>query len=143
MTLFATHYFELTTLATEIDGIANVHLEAAEHHDGIVFLHAVKDGPANRSYGLAVAQLAGVPREVIIRARDYLAALEAPGLHGGGNANPRQTELALSEPAVALPTTADRVALELGDINPDALSPRQALDALYRLRKILDGAGSD
>ena len=66
-TLFATHYFELTTLAAEIEGCANVHLDATEHGDGIVFLHAVKDGPANRSYGLQVAQLAGVPREVIAR----------------------------------------------------------------------------
>ena len=64
-TLFATHYFELTTLAAEVEGCANVHLDATEHGDGIVFLHAVKDGPANRSYGLQVAQLAGVPREVI------------------------------------------------------------------------------
>ena len=75
-TLFATHYFELTSLANEIEGIANVHLDATEHRDGIVFLHAVKEGPASRSYGLAVAQLAGVPREVIAAAREYLAALE-------------------------------------------------------------------
>ncbi len=74
--LFATHYFELTNLAQEMDGIANVHLDATEHRDGIVFLHAVKDGPASRSYGLAVAQLAGVPRETIAAAREYLAALE-------------------------------------------------------------------
>ena len=72
-TLFATHYFELTSLAHEIDGCANVHLDATEHRDGIVFLHAVKEGPASRSYGLAVAQLAGVPREVIAAAREYLA----------------------------------------------------------------------
>ena len=75
-TLFATHYFELTSLANEIDGCANVHLDATEHRDGIVFLHAVKEGPASRSYGLAVAQLAGVPREVIAAAREYLVALE-------------------------------------------------------------------
>ena len=71
-TLFATHYFELTNLANEIEGCANVHLDATEHRDGIVFLHAVKEGPASRSYGLAVAQLAGVPREVIAAAREYL-----------------------------------------------------------------------
>ena len=85
-TLFATHYFELTSLAQEMDGIANVHLDATEHRDGIVFLHAVKDGPASRSYGLAVAQLAGVPREVIAAAREYLVALEKGGSH---NAMPR------------------------------------------------------
>src|SRR5690242_19611286 len=79
-TLFATHYFELTSLAQEIDGIANVHLDATEHRSGIVFLHAVKEGPASRSYGLAVAQLAGVPREVIAAAREYLAVLEKGGV---------------------------------------------------------------
>ena len=79
-TLFATHYFELTSLAQEMDGIANVHLDATEHRDGIVFLHAVKDGPASRSYGLAVAQLAGVPREVIAAAREYLAGAGERGL---------------------------------------------------------------
>ena len=76
-TLFATHYFELTNLATEVEGCANVHLDATEHGDGIVFLHAVKEGPASRSYGLQVAQLAGVPRNVIAQARRYLEALES------------------------------------------------------------------
>jgi hypothetical protein len=76
-TLFATHYFELTTLAQEVEGCVNVHLDATEHGDGIVFLHAVKEGPANRSYGLQVAQLAGVPHEVIAQARHYLETLEA------------------------------------------------------------------
>jgi DNA mismatch repair protein MutS len=75
-TLFATHYFELTELAGEIPSVANVHLDATEHTDGIVFLHAVKPGPASRSYGLAVAQKAGVPREVIETARSYLEKLE-------------------------------------------------------------------
>ncbi len=75
-TLFATHYFELTELADGIPSIANVHLDATEHRDGIVFLHAVKPGPANKSYGLQVAQKAGVPREVIESARAYLERLE-------------------------------------------------------------------
>ncbi len=75
-TLFATHYFELTELADEIPSVANVHLDATEHGDGIVFLHAVKPGPASRSYGLQVAQKAGVPREVIESARTYLEKLE-------------------------------------------------------------------
>ena len=75
-TLFATHYFELTELADEIPGVANAHLDATEHGDGIVFLHAVKPGPASRSYGLAVAQKAGVPRDVIQTARTYLEKLE-------------------------------------------------------------------
>ena len=76
-TLFATHYFELTALAAEVEGCANVHLDATEHGEGIVFLHAVKDGPANRSYGLQVAQLAGVPLKVIREARGFLEALES------------------------------------------------------------------
>jgi DNA mismatch repair protein MutS len=75
-TLFATHYFELTELADAIPEVANVHLDATEHADGIVFLHAVKPGPASRSYGLQVAQKAGVPREVIESARGYLERLE-------------------------------------------------------------------
>ncbi len=78
-TLFATHYFELTDLATEVEGCANVHLDATEHGDGIVFLHAVKEGPASRSYGLQVAQLAGVPREVIAQA----AAISKRWSHSG------------------------------------------------------------
>src|SRR5262249_35863842 len=86
-TLFATHYFELTTLATEVDGCANVHLDATEHGDGIVFLHAVKEGPANRSYGLQVAQLAGVPRDVIAQARQYLEALESQRDQHNGSAS--------------------------------------------------------
>ena len=76
LTLFATHYFELTALAAEMEGCANVHLDAVEHKDGIVFLHAVEDGPANRSYGLQVAKLAGVPAETIRQARAYLARLD-------------------------------------------------------------------
>jgi DNA mismatch repair protein MutS len=75
-TLFATHYFELTELADEFASVANVHLDATEHGDGIVFLHAVKPGPASRSYGLQVAQKAGVPREVIETARRYLERIE-------------------------------------------------------------------
>jgi len=81
-TLFATHYFELTELADRVPAVANVHLDATEHADGIVFLHAVKPGPASRSYGLAVAQKAGVPRAVIESARNYLEKLEQR--HRGG-----------------------------------------------------------
>ena len=83
-TLFATHYFELTALASQLDCCANVHLDATEHGDSLVFLHAVKEGPANRSFGLQVAQLAGVPRAVIAEARRYLAQLEAGSLASAG-----------------------------------------------------------
>ncbi|HEX3836995.1 MAG TPA: DNA mismatch repair protein MutS [Steroidobacteraceae bacterium] len=136
MTLFATHYFELTTLATELEACVNVHLDATEHADGIIFLHAVKDGPADRSYGLQVAQLAGVPREVIARARQFLLGLE----NQRDRARPLspQAELPLLDPP---PAPADEAALALraalAQINPDELSPKAALEALYRLRALL------
>ena len=129
-TLFATHYFELTALAAEVEGCANVHLDATEHGEGIVFLHAVKEGPANRSYGLQVAQLAGVPREVISAARDYLALLEAQRdqrSHAGA-----QADLPFASPAAP----SDAVRTALAALNPDELTPREALEALYRLRAL-------
>jgi len=149
-TLFATHYFELTSLAQEMEGIANVHLDATEHRDGIVFLHAVKDGPASRSYGLAVAQLAGVPREVIAAAREYLIALEKGSLgHGDANHNARargraipahtpQAQLPL-EPPAPLPPDPRLLELEaaLRAVSADDLTPRAALDLVYKLRALL------
>ncbi|MFI4867498.1 MAG: hypothetical protein ACHQDB_10415, partial [Steroidobacterales bacterium] len=98
----ATHYFELTSLADEIDGCANVHLDATEHGDSLIFLHAVKDGPANRSFGLQVAQLAGVPREVIAQARRYMAQLEAGSLASRRAAAAPQAELPLFAAATPL-----------------------------------------
>ncbi|MBL1263563.1 DNA mismatch repair protein MutS [Candidatus Methylomicrobium oryzae] len=130
-TLFATHYFELTTLAEERPSIRNVHLEAMEHGDRIVFLHAVKDGPANQSYGLQVAALAGVPRAVIEKAKSKLAHLENNAyIEQRAESGIDQLDLFSApecHPAVGL----------LGDIDPDALSPKQALDALYRLKALL------
>src|SRR5260370_1059873 len=76
LALFATHYFELTALPSELDGCANLHFDAVEHKNGIVFLHAVEDGPANQSYGLQVAKLAGVPAEALRQARTFLARLD-------------------------------------------------------------------
>jgi DNA mismatch repair protein MutS len=144
-TLFATHYFELTTLATEVEGCANVHLDATEHGDGIVFLHAVKEGPANRSYGLQVAQLAGVPREVITQARHYLEALESQRdqHNSAASAGPRaaQRELPLFAAAPAPPAKRalepDPLRAAIESIDPDELSPKAALETLYRLRKLL------
>ena len=133
MTLFATHYFELTTLAGELEACGNVHLDATEHAEGIVFLHAVKEGPADRSYGLQVAQLAGVPREVIARARRYLQELEAE--RDRQRRSGAQGELALA-PA-AEDDGARAVSAALADLDPDALSPKEALEALYRLRALL------
>ena len=141
-TLFATHYFELTALALELDSCANVHLDATEHGDSLVFLHAVRAGPANRSYGLAVAQLAGVPREVIAQARAYLAQLESTRDGGAQHAVQApangQGELPLHPtpappPVVPPPSAVER---RLAEINPDELSPRSALALLYELRRL-------
>ncbi len=134
-TLFATHYFELTALASELEGCANVHLDATEHGDGIVFLHAVKEGPADRSYGLQVAQLAGVPVGVIAAARAYLERLEAERERTrgtGASDSPRggQSELPLSH------APPDELRLALQELDPDDMSPRTALEVLYRLKKL-------
>ena len=146
-TLFATHYFELTSLATEVDGCANVHLDATEHGDGIVFLHAVKEGPASRSYGLQVAQLAGVPRDVIGQARRYLEALESQRdrLHGAdGNARGgrhAQKELPLfaaPEPPPPPDRQPDALREAVAALAPDDMTPKAALEAVYRLKRLLD-----
>ncbi len=140
-TLFATHYFELTALAAEIPGIANVHLDAAEYGgagaEQLVFLHQVRPGPANRSYGLQVAALAGVPAAVTARARAVLAELERgarSAAQAAPTAEPAQPQLALFTPAPA------PVLALLEGLNPDALSPREALDFLYLVKKTLDGS---
>ena len=128
-TLFATHYFELTALADELPACANVHLDATEHGDRLVFLHTVKDGPANQSYGLQVARLAGVPAGVVAEARRYLGELERRD-HGSRPDTP-QRELDLA-PQVD-PAESAAVA-ELRSVDPDALTPREALALLFRLR---------
>ena len=131
-TLFATHYFELTALAAEVPGIANVHLDAVEYGEQLVFMHAVKDGPASRSFGLAVAALAGLPRAVIVDARNTLEALERSPAHG-------LPPFAGSSPQLGLFAPPQPSALEetLRALDPDTLSPREALEALYRLRSLL------
>jgi len=127
-TLFATHYFELTSLPEQFPTIANVHLDAVEHGDQIVFLHALKGGPASRSYGLQVAALAGVPEPVIRAARQKLQELERGKSHA-------------PQPVDQLPLfveTAPHPALErLEELDVDDLTPRQALDALYQLKQLL------
>ena len=129
-TLFATHYFELTALASELPACRNVHLDATEHKGQLVFLHAVKPGPANQSYGLQVAALAGVPKAVIRRARAYLKTLESlQAVHG-------------ESPQAQLPFATDdgyagdalREALDA--LDPDAMTPREALAALYKLKNL-------
>jgi DNA mismatch repair protein MutS len=137
MTLFATHYFELTTLASELEACVNVHLDATEHADGIIFLHAVKEGPADRSYGLQVAQLAGVPREVIVRARQFLVGLENQRDRQRPPSPQGELPLQVAPPAAAKDAVADALSAAVARINPDELSPKAALEALYRLRALL------
>jgi DNA mismatch repair protein MutS len=132
LSLFATHYFELTGLPLEHKDCANVHLDAVEHKDSIVFLHAVEEGPASRSYGLQVAALAGVPKSALRQAKKYLQQLEQASLARGGQndlfSGSREPE---PEPA------ADAVREALAQVNPDELSPREALELLYRLKKLV------
>ena len=141
LTLFATHYFELTQLAGEYAEVANVHLAAAEHAGGVVFLHAVREGPASQSYGLQVAQLAGVPQAVIRAARKHLADLEDQAARV---VKPQLDLFAASaKPAMAEPDVAPEHPLieKLRAIKPDELTPRAALDALYELRQELANDG--
>ncbi len=127
-TLFATHYFELTGLAGQTEGVANVRLDAVEHDGEVVFLHSVSEGPADRSFGIAVARRAGVPAAVVERARRILERLEIKGTAAPREPEPQMPLFSHEHPVVE--------ALEM--IDPDALSPRQALETLYRLRSLLD-----
>ncbi len=131
LTLFATHYFELTRLALEYKTAANIHLDAVEHKDTIVFLHAVEEGPANRSYGLQVAALAGVPKPVIRQARKVLEALEQQSLQRGG-----QDDLFFNGTKQEAEPEADALREAMQAVNPDELTPREALELLYRLKKL-------
>jgi DNA mismatch repair protein MutS len=144
-TLFATHYFELTQLPESHPSAANVHLSAVEHKDSIVFLHAVQAGPASQSYGLQVAQLAGVPPAVIKAARKHLARLESQALDS-------TAQLDLFALPCVEPDTADNGAIGADDdgdragdqalraaldaLDPDAMSPREALEQLYQLKRL-------
>jgi DNA mismatch repair protein MutS len=136
-TLFATHYFELTRLAGQEANVANVHLRAVEHKDRIVFLHAVEPGPANQSYGLQVAALAGVPAGVLRSARKHLDLLErqqrADEPQLGLFDQPPEGSDEAPEDDAAGQALRDRLA----DIDPDCLTPREALDLLYELKKLL------
>ncbi len=134
LTLFATHYFELTRLSHEYSELANVHLGAVEHNDRIVFMHAVEEGPANQSYGIQVAALAGIPGSVVRAARKQLREFEQraavdplqPDLFAQGDVVEADNEL---EPHPVLD--------QLASIDPDSLTPREALDALYALKGLL------
>ena len=152
LTLFATHYFEMTTLSDKHDTAANVHLAAAESAQGIVFLHEVREGPASRSYGIQVAQRAGVPQPVIRGATKELARLEArlapsPQLDLFAMSDDTQTDAEAAEddlnsPQPAAPLSEQAAALQAAveALSPDEMSPRQALDALYELRSLLEAS---
>ncbi len=132
LSLFATHYFEMTRISLEYKEAANVHLDAVEHKDTIVFLHAVEEGPASQSYGLQVAALAGVPKTVIRTARKYLQMLEDASLARGGQSD---LFVAAQAPPEAEPAV-DPLREAFDQVNPDDLSPRDALELLYRLKKL-------
>jgi DNA mismatch repair protein MutS len=134
-TLFATHYFELTSLAMEAPGVANVHVEAVEHGDKLIFLHSVKDGPANQSYGLQVAALAGIPSTVIAQARRYLTELERERDALRNHASP-QKELPLFAGPETAPSPPNPALARLRAADPDALSPRDALALLFELKEL-------
>jgi DNA mismatch repair protein MutS len=136
LALFATHYFEMTRLAEDFRQVANVHLDAVEHKNGIVFLHNVEEGPASRSYGLEVAGLAGVPGSVIRAARKRLAELEEHGLAAG----PQRDMFAAGAKDASDASAAEEHAVltRLRELDPDALTPKEALDLLYRMRRQLD-----
>ena len=130
LTFFATHYFELTALPDHHAAMANVHLDATEHEDHVVFLHQIQEGPANRSFGLQVAKLAGVPDSILRAAKDKLGELESGQSQGPA---PTQTELSLvtpQQPSAALEA--------LKALDPDELSAREALDRIYQLKQKLD-----
>ena len=129
-TLFATHYFELTRLVEEFKQVANIHLDAAEHGNSIVFLHSVQEGAANQSYGLQVAALAGIPKSVVASARRKLTQLENQNIEAGP-----QSDMFAAEMPVEMPL--HPVVGELEILDPDDLTPKQALEALYKLKSLM------
>lgn len=139
-TLFATHYHELTVLARRLAGIANVTMDVTEWHDDIVFLHKVKAGAADRSYGIQVAKLAGLPQEVIARAREVLDVLEKGDRKLKQKGTPALEELPLfsaARPQSFTPAPVrSAVSAALAEVRPDELTPKAALEKLYELKSI-------
>ena len=136
LTLFATHYFELTELATLLPGVVNIHLDAVEHDEHIVFMHQVQDGAASKSYGLQVAQLAGVPKKVIDQAKQKLAQLEQ-----GTTALPASAAQQIAaqplQQSLLLEPVEHPLLDQLRQLAVDDLTPRQALELLYQLKRQL------
>ncbi|MCP8898977.1 DNA mismatch repair protein MutS [Gilvimarinus xylanilyticus] len=143
-TLFATHYFELTELPDTLPGIANVHLNATEHKDSIVFMHKVQDGPASKSYGIQVARLAGIPDNVLVQAEQQLTSLEQnhivtdqAAVQSPTPTQPTAPQAAASPMQTSLFDSAPHPAVEaLDGLDPDDMTPKQALEALYRLKSL-------
>ncbi len=134
LTLFATHYFELIALAEQYPTVENVHLTATQHNDGIVFLHKVEEGPASKSFGIEVAKLAGIPKPVLLMAKEKLQQLENGSSNTGELMSmpaPQQSDL-FNQPAPP------KAILALEDINPDDLSPKAALELLYHIKSLMD-----
>ncbi|OCG19252.1 DNA mismatch repair protein MutS [Gilliamella sp. WF3-4] len=132
MTLFATHYFELTQLPEHLQGVYNTHFDAIEHDNTVAFIHEVSEGAASKSFGIAVAGLAGVPKAVLKRAKQKLKELEIISKQSAGShIDKSQLSLMISEPATS------EVEEALKQIDPDALTPKQALEMLYQLKKLL------
>ena len=137
LTLFATHYFELTVLPEQIEGIANIHLDALEHNNTIAFMHAVQDGAASKSYGLAVAALAGVPQSVIKLAKQKLHQLEKLSAQNGDQQIQHLRALNQHQGELAFEAEPDALREAIEQLDPDELSPKQALTYLYQLKKML------
>src|SRR5262249_15103034 len=137
LALFATHYFELTALPAELDGCANVHFDAAEHKNGIVFMHSVAEGPANRSYGLQVAKLAGVPVNALRQARAFLGRLDRFSARSDAHGDLFGAPDAPVERAPRGGATLARLAA----LDVDALSPREAQAALYEHKRLMEDGG--
>jgi len=127
-TLFATHYFELTHLIDEVTSVNNIHLDASDYGEKIVFLHTVLPGPASQSYGIQVAQLAGVPRIVIQQAKQKLKELEQ---------QPPHAQYSSQMDLFTVTNKTDQIVSQLETINLDQLTPKQALDWLYRLKEMM------
>jgi DNA mismatch repair protein MutS len=133
-TLFATHYFELTTLPETVSGTINVHLDATEHKDSIVFLHSVQEGPASQSYGLQVAKLAGIPKEVVNLAKKELQRLEDKNLSQQSNPSTKNT---ISQTDLFTQPNDSALKALLDSVTPDELTPKEALNLIYQLKAAL------
>ena len=135
MTLFATHYFELTRLPEQVDGAINLHLDATEYGDDLVFLHSIQEGPASKSYGIQVAKLAGIPAAVIARARIELATLESASQANQTSHSSSPTHDTPRQPELFAPPVNTQLEQILDSLQPDEMSPKEALEVLYQLKK--------